>query len=140
MHANTVIIDNKGILIRGRSGSGKTTLALRLIEDAHFKSCFAGLVSDDQTILTRVNGELLARCPDAIAGKIEIRGYGILKYDRLPSAVIHLVVDLVNINKMERMPHMEFCKIKGVKLSRVSVPYCQETRAARIISAMLVQG
>jgi hypothetical protein len=65
------------VLIGGRSGAGKSDLALRLIDRG------ASLVSDDYTELRRVGGRVLARAPAEIAGKIEVRGLGILD---LPAA------------------------------------------------------
>ncbi len=61
------------MLITGPSGSGKSDLALRLL-DRGFT-----LVSDDQTIVKRDGNRLLASAPPTIAGKLEIRGIGIVE-------------------------------------------------------------
>ena len=45
MHATSVYINGKGIVIFGKSGSGKSNLAIKLI------SFGAKLISDDQTQL-----------------------------------------------------------------------------------------
>jgi serine kinase of HPr protein (carbohydrate metabolism regulator) len=137
MHASTIIIGNKGVLIRGKAGAGKSSLALHLIESSHAVCRFAGLVSDDQTKVNNANGLLLASCPDAIAGKIEIRGFGIVDLDCISSAIIHLVVDLVEPDRIERMPDLELCEIERVKLPHISVPRCREDQATRIILARL---
>ena len=47
LHASTVALDGRAVLISGPSGSGKSDLALRLL-DRGFT-----LVSDDQTIVRR---------------------------------------------------------------------------------------
>ena len=65
-------IDGRAVLIAGPSGAGKSDLALRLI-DRGFT-----LVSDDQTIVKRDGDRLLASAPPTIAGKLEIRGIGIV--------------------------------------------------------------
>ena len=62
VHASTVAIDGRAVLITGRSGSGKSDLALRLIDRG-----FA-LVSDDQTIVSRDGYQLVATAPATIAG------------------------------------------------------------------------
>jgi serine kinase of HPr protein (carbohydrate metabolism regulator) len=67
LHASTVALDGRAVLVTGPSGSGKSDLALRLL-DRGFK-----LVSDDQTMI-RLDGErLLASPPANIAGKLEVR-------------------------------------------------------------------
>ena len=57
VHASTVAIDGRAVLISGPSGSGKSDLALRLI-DRGFT-----LVSDDQTIVSRDGDRLIASAP-----------------------------------------------------------------------------
>ena len=50
LHASSVSIDGRAVLIEGMSGSGKSDLAMRLIDRG------ATLVSDDYTIVRRVDG------------------------------------------------------------------------------------
>jgi len=137
MHASTVVVGNRGVLIKGRSGAGKSSLALRLIKNTCSSSRFSGLVSDDQTVLTAVNGQLIARCPNTIAGQIEIRGFGIFKHDFIPSAVVHLVVNTISADKMERMPLQEYCEIDGINLPQLSVPGHLGAQSVRMVFAML---
>ncbi len=86
----------RAILISGRSGSGKSDLALRLIDRG------ASLVSDDYTIVRRVGGKLLASAPPDIAGKLEIRGIGIVELPASGDAPVCMMVDLNG--EVERMP------------------------------------
>ena len=72
LHASTVALDGRAVLICGPSGSGKSDLALRLI-DRGFR-----LVSDDQTIVRKEGSKLIASAPPTIHGKLEIRGLGII--------------------------------------------------------------
>src|SRR5690242_16329827 len=76
VHASTVASDGRAVLISGPSGSGKSDLALRLL-DRGFT-----LVSDDQTIVRRDGNRLIATAPPTIAGKLEVRGIGIVDIDR----------------------------------------------------------
>jgi serine kinase of HPr protein (carbohydrate metabolism regulator) len=88
IHASAVAIGGRAVLIGGLSGRGKSDLALRLIDRG------AVLVSDDYTIVRRAGDDLIACAPPTIAGKIEVRGLGILD---MPSAVdvpVALYVDL----------------------------------------------
>ena len=65
VHASTVALDGRAVLITGPSGSGKSDLTLRLLDRG-----FA-LVSDDQTLVRRVDDQLIASAPPTIAGKLE---------------------------------------------------------------------
>lgn len=88
VHASCVAIGGRAVLIGGRSGSGKSDLALRLIERG------AALVSDDYTLVRRIEGRLLASPPETIAGKIEMRGVGILHFPAQADVPVALYVDL----------------------------------------------
>ncbi len=80
VHGTSVALGGDGILLRGPSGSGKSDLALRLIADG------ARLVADDQTELRGVGETLEMAAPAAIAGRLEVRGVGILRVPAVPSA------------------------------------------------------
>ena len=82
VHASTVAIDGRAVMITGPSGAGKSDLALRLL-DRGFT-----LVSDDQTIVRRDGDRLIATAPPSIAGKLEIRGIGIVELDRIENLPI----------------------------------------------------
>jgi serine kinase of HPr protein (carbohydrate metabolism regulator) len=64
----------------------------------------ATLVADDQVQLRREGTRLLARCPDAIAGKIEVRGLGILAFPHVGEAEIGLVAQLGEGAPIDRLP------------------------------------
>jgi serine kinase of HPr protein (carbohydrate metabolism regulator) len=112
LHASTVVKDGIAILISGPSGSGKSDLTLRLIDRG------AQLVSDDYSIVRRVGGKLLASPPPNIAGKLEVRGLGILEFQHEPDVPVGLYVDLGA--RMERMPELvDSIVIAGVTLPSV---------------------
>ncbi len=114
VHATCVVKDGRGILISGRSGSGKSDLALRLIDRG------ATLVSDDYTVVKRLRGRLVATAPANIAGRMEVRGLGILAFDTVAEAPVCLVVDLGR--EMERMPVAnEQVSMAGIKVPLVAV-------------------
>ena len=58
LHASSVMIEGRVLLLAGQSGRGKSDLALRLIDRG------AQLVSDDYTELVARNGILYASPPD----------------------------------------------------------------------------
>lgn len=114
LHASCVAKNGRAILISGRSGAGKSDLALRLIDRG------AALVSDDYTIVRRVGGKLLATAPSNIAGKMEVRGLGILSFEQSADVPVCLVVDLSR--EIERMPdRTEAISIAGMKVPVIAL-------------------
>lgn len=113
IHATCVAIGGRGVLIAGPSGAGKSDLALRLIDRG------AMLVADDQTELTAVDSRLLAAVPDSIAGKIEVRGVGIVGMVHRSPMPVSLLVDLVSA--VERMPEPVARELCGVRIPAVSL-------------------
>ena len=96
VHATSVAIGGRGILLCGASGAGKSDLALRLIDRG------AMLISDDYTIVERNGGQLTASAPATIAGKMEVRGLGVVDMPFVGEAPLALVVDLAQ--HVDRMP------------------------------------
>ena len=96
LHASTVALDGRAVLISGPSGAGKSDLALRLIDRGF------SLVSDDQTILRKDGGRLLAAAPPAIHGKLEIRGIGIVEMATVADVPVALFVELTS--DIQRLP------------------------------------
>ena len=96
LHASTVALDGRAVLICGPSGAGKSDLALRLLDRGFV------LVSDDQTIVRKDKGRVLAAAPPAIQGKLEIRGIGIVEMETVNDVPVALVVELSS--DVQRMP------------------------------------
>ena len=96
LHASTVALDGRAVLICGPSGSGKSDLALRLL-DRGFT-----LVSDDQTIVRKDGGRLIASAPPTIHGKLEIRGIGIVEMETVDDVPVALCVELSS--DIQRIP------------------------------------
>src|SRR5262249_21541603 len=136
VHGTTVAVEREGVLLRGPSGSGKSDLALRLIDAG------ARLVADDQTELTRVTEGLVARSPASIAGRMEVRGVGILRVPTLPSALLRLVIDLVAPERVERLPESQFCDYLQCSVPLLMVAPFEVSAAAKIRLALarLVQA
>jgi HPr kinase/phosphorylase len=92
-------------LIRGRSGSGKSDLALRFLALGFEGEFEPRLVADDQVWIEAAgDGSLIASPPATLAGKIEVRGLGIVELPCCRQAQLRLVVDLVSPPEVPRMP------------------------------------
>lgn len=89
VHASCVEIGTVAVLLRGPSGSGKSDLALRLIDQG------ARLVADDYVELSVRQGRLYAAPPETLAGKLEVRGVGVVNLNHVNRARVGLVCDLV---------------------------------------------
>lgn len=136
-HASVVQIDGKGIMIIGQSGSGKTSTALGLLETAKIHRKDASLICDDQAHLFRENQQLIAKVPEQIAGQVEIRGFGIINHPYLEKSAISLVTELVDDEKIERMPEPDRFTIEGLNLPFLKIPRRHEELAVRIVFAWL---
>lgn len=88
IHVSSVAIDGRAVLIGGRSGAGKSDLALRLIDRG------AALISDDYTFVRRDRDRAFASAPERIAGRIEMRGVGIVEMASTGNVPVALYVDL----------------------------------------------
>lgn len=111
LHATSVRFADAGILLCGPSGAGKSDLALRLIEAGGV------LIADDYTHLHRNDaGRLIARCPPALAGRIEVRGIGIVPLPHCGEAEIHLGFDLMAHARVPRLPDPDWRSIAGGEL------------------------
>jgi serine kinase of HPr protein (carbohydrate metabolism regulator) len=138
VHATSVALKGRGgrwraVLLRGPSGAGKSDLALRLIDRG------GKLISDDQTRLSKQRGAIFAAAPAALAGLIEVRGFGIA---RLPAsqvlrrAPLGLLVDLVPPDKVERMPDRQREEVLSVALPTLAIAPFEASAPTKLILAM----
>jgi len=114
------------VLLLGDSGSGKSDLALRLIDAG------ARLVSDDRTDLVAEGGRLVASSPAAIAGRIEVRGVGIVSVAHVSYAAIGLAVELVPRTSVERLPAARSKNWLGIEVPLLALDPFEASAPAKI--------
>lgn len=129
VHASTVAAEGRAVLITGPSGSGKSDLTLRLL-DRGFT-----LVSDDQTIVRRNGDRLIATAPSNIAGKLEIRGIGIVEMERVSDVPVALLVELTS--EFRRLPDDSRERpVLGVPIPLVSVDAMTASAPSKVALAL----
>ena len=129
VHASTVALDGRAVVISGPSGAGKSDLALRLL-DRGFT-----LVSDDQTLVRRDGDKLIATAPPNIAGKLEIRGIGIVEMERLSDVPVALIVELTS--DIQRLPDDSRERpILGVRLPLISIDAMTASAPSKVALAL----
>lgn len=129
VHASTVASEGRAVLITGPSGSGKSDLALRLLDRGF------SLVSDDQTIVRADGNRLLASAPPTIAGKLEIRGIGIVEMETVRDVPVALIVELTS--DIQRLPDdLRERPILGVSLPLVSIDAMTASAPSKVALAL----
>ena len=114
VYGTCVALGGRAAILQGPSGSGKSDLALRFLAlTMDLDALGAGegaaperpmLVSDDQVIVRSVGGRLFVRPPGAIAGKLEVRGLGIIDVPHRSEAELRLMVALTTPDNVPRIP------------------------------------
>lgn len=130
IHATTVSLDGRGVILRGPSGSGKSDLAVRLINEG------ALLVADDQTILFIEGGRLMAQSPAEIAGKMEVRGVGIVKMGPPAIVPVFLVVEMVDPGEVPRMADFAPVELVGQQVPRIHLAPFEMSASAKVKLAL----
>jgi HPr kinase/phosphorylase len=110
LHASCVALADAGLLLLAPPGGGKSDLALRLIGRGGM------LVADDQVEVTAAAGALHARPPAALAGRLEVRGLGLLQGLPWRAARLALAVELVAREQVPRLPEPRRWEALGLAL------------------------
>lgn len=139
VHGTAFLVGDRGVLVFGESGAGKSALARDVISSARGAGLFAALVADDRVLLEVADGRLIAAAPRRLAGGIEVRGAGLCAVAAEPSAVVHLVVRLVEKRAAVRFPGADTEAVEGVRLPVIHVPCGQADAARRAVMARLFE-
>ena len=142
IHGSCIAIGGRGVLLLGAPGSGKSDLLLRLLD--HHGSGTSGrmrgaeLVADDQVVIRRDGSSLLASAPPSLAGKLEVRGLGIIGVPAVAEARLDLAVRLTPAAEIERLPDLIASRIDilGLAIALILIDPEKPSAPARIRVAL----
>ena len=120
----------RAALLSGPPGAGKSDLALRLVGRGW------RLVGDDYVHLFASGDGLFARAPETIAGRMEIRGSGIVPLCPLGLARVGLAVDLVH-GPVERLPEPASRVFDGVAVPLLRLDPREGSATEKVAVALL---
>lgn len=141
LHATAVVAGRAGVLILGRSGAGKSSLALALIALLRARKNFAALVADDRVWVAAAGGRLVAEVPQAIAGLVELRGFGPAPAAFERRAVLDCAVRLVPRAEAPRVADPDAVEtVLGIALPRLDLAEGDAALAAPALAAWLEAG
>jgi serine kinase of HPr protein (carbohydrate metabolism regulator) len=135
IHATSIALEGRAVLLTGASGIGKSDLALRLIMEQG-----ASLISDDQTVLSVQGNQLIASPPATIAGIIEVRHVGLLRMPYVSAVPVALVVELMPLSAdVPRLPDKNSGTISLLEypVRQLNLPATAASTAAKIRAALL---
>jgi serine kinase of HPr protein (carbohydrate metabolism regulator) len=142
LHASCVCINDVGVLLLGPPGAGKSDLALRLIDCPGYGTgkelLSATLIADDQVMIKRDRGELIASAPALLAGRLEIRGLGIIRVPYRPTAVLGLAARFAAAGDIDRLPDLGKSNFEalGIALPLVLIDPERDSAPARLRAAL----
>jgi HPr kinase/phosphorylase len=119
---------------------GKSDLALRFLALTGEGGDQPLLIADDQVVLTpNGNGELVASAPSSIAGKIEVRGLGIIEVPTRAEARLTLACDLVGTKEVPRIPShpWERTMIAGIPIKLIKLDPFEASAPVKLKLALL---
>jgi HPr kinase/phosphorylase len=130
--ATAVAISGRALLIEGPPGTGKSSLALALLDRG------AQLIGDDGVSLSCQDRAVIAAPPPNIAGKLEIRGVGIVD---LPATSAPLALILALDAQAPRFPDpVETRELLGLEVPFLRFRAGDAIQALRAEWALRVHG
>jgi serine kinase of HPr protein (carbohydrate metabolism regulator) len=144
IHATCLALDDIGVLLLGPSGSGKSDLALRMIDRAGHGlgtgMVETRLVADDRVALRRSgDNKLVGTAPEPLAGRLEVRGLGIVTVPYRDEIEISLAVELVQSDQVERLPDVseKHVNIAGCMLPVFKLAPFEPSAPAKLRAAVI---
>ena len=79
---------------------------------------------------------MIARAPETLAGLLEVRGLGVLRFPFLDATIIHLVVDLVNPKNVARLPERRMTDLIGMDVPAVTLDPFEASAVTKVRLAL----
>ena len=142
IHGTCLAIGGEGVLLVGKPGTGKSDLALRLVDQGGLglsgQLRVAQLVADDQVVIRREAGALVASAPPSLKGKLEIRGLGIAELPVVAETRLRLAVRLTPAAEIDRMPDLGSARmdILGIAVPLILLDPWNASAPARLRAAL----
>lgn len=139
VHATAISAAGRAVLIAGPSGSGKSDLALRCLAMTPMDgSSRFELVSDDRCIIRRDGDLLLVNAPQTIAGRLEVRGVGVIMLPHVEDARVVLVAELeTGTLAIERMPDAaDYVDFLGVRVPKLRLRPFEPSAPLKLMLAL----
>ncbi len=142
LHGTAVAFGRYGVLIRGVPGAGKSRLALQLLDHPGYglgqKLYRAKLVADDQVELVLMGKSIVMSAPKPLAGKLEVRGLGIVTAKYVRQITLRMVVDMIGDGIPDRMPELsdQSIDIMGLQIPRLVLATTDLAAPARLRAAL----
>jgi HPr kinase/phosphorylase len=140
VHGTCVALGGSCAILRGAPGAGKSDLALRFLYLPLASGAGSpALVADDRTILRRAGGAVIASCPEALKGRIEMRGLGLA---RAPATVaearLALLVDLDDPESAAiRFPESwRYEDVLGMRIPRIALEPFEASAPVKLALAL----
>ena len=121
IHASSIEMSGKGVVIFGKSGVGKSNLAIKLI------SMGANLIADDQTQLDLKEDKILISKYSSTPNFIEARGIGFIKVPFKMNSELFCFIKITNL-ELPRLPNEKTicCFGKKIKVLEYNPYYSNE--------------
>ena len=119
----------QGVLLTGPSGAGKSDLALRLIGSGW------RLVGDDYVHVFASGGRLHVAPVETIAGRMEVRGVGIISRQSIGPVALALVVDLAQ-GVPDRLPEPAYRTFDGLPLPLLTLDPREASAGEKVAAAL----
>ena len=87
------------------------------------------------------NKKIIATAPRTIAGKLEVRGLGIVDFPYRENASLVLVLDLINEGAVARLPKIDFVDYFDIKIPNLRILSFESSAVEKVSLALrLVKG
>lgn len=130
LHGSAAARLDEGVLLLGHPGAGKSDLMLRLLAHNFL------LIADDQVEVLEHDGSVIAHAPAALAGRLEVRGLGLLAGLAHAPATLRLIVDCVDRANEPRLPVPAIWSYGTARLPRIALHAPDASAPFKVILAL----